>query len=155
LPIYLPDVNDEKRFAVLYDTADIVTISGTVGAQLMPGLELLGTISQSVYSLDNQEKAWHLPSTEVNVNATYSTLENKLLLKADLYVANGVPFKTETDTAENLKALLDVSVSGEYRLSPSFGVFLAANNLTNNKRERWQRYPSFGLNVMGGLVARF
>ena len=155
LPLYLPDANDPKRFAVLYDTASIVTISGTVGATLMKGLDLSATVSQHVYSLDNEEKAWHLPSTEMNVNAVYTTLEDKLLLKADLYVANGVPFKTETDTANNLKALLDLSVSGEYRITPSVGVFLQANNLTNNKRQRWQRYPTFGLNVMGGITARF
>ncbi|MBT8221410.1 MAG: hypothetical protein KJP00_16400 [Bacteroidia bacterium] len=155
LPLYLPDVNDTKRFNVIYDTVDIVGISGTVGAELIPGMMLSGTISQNIFSLDNEEKAWHLPSTELNVNASYITLEDKLLLRADLYVANGVPYKNALDQTDNLKALLDLSVGGEYRVTDGVGVFLQANNLTNNKRERWQRYPTFGLNVLGGIVARF
>jgi hypothetical protein len=34
-------------------------------------------------------------------------------------------------------------------------VFLDINNLLNNRRERWYRYPTIGTNFMGGFVARF
>lgn len=155
LPLYLPDPTDTKVFTVLYDTASIVTISGTLGAQILPTFSINGTISQNLFTLENQERAWHLPATEINVRGDYTALEGKLHLGAELYVANGVPFLQGDGSSDNLNALLDLSLSGEYRISDGIGVFLLANNLTNNKRERWQRYPTFGLNVLGGITARF
>jgi hypothetical protein len=35
------------------------------------------------------------------------------------------------------------------------GAFLDINNILNNKRERWYRYPMVGLNFMAGVTARF
>ncbi|MBK9015757.1 MAG: hypothetical protein IPM82_17780 [Saprospiraceae bacterium] len=54
-----------------------------------------------------------------------------------------------------LNALYDVSVGGEYWFVKKFGAFLEVNNLLNNKRQRWIYYPTYGINVLGGITARF
>ncbi|NRB49321.1 MAG: hypothetical protein HRU41_16710 [Saprospiraceae bacterium] len=143
------------RFDVLYDTATIFTIKGSASAPLFPGFALTGTVSQHIYSLDNQEKAWHLPAFSLNVGAAYTTMEDRLRLTGDFYLENGVPFRDSNGEAQNLNALFDVSVGAELFFTDNIGGFVKINNLANNTRQRFQRYPVMGLNALFGISARF
>ncbi len=159
LALYLTDFADPNnftyRFRVLYDDVSIFNLKGTLSAKPFDGLEVIGTLSQSVFDPTNQEKAWHLPTLEVNLAAKYLTMEDKLRVKAELFVQNGVPYIDETGKTDNLNKLFDVSVGAAYQFGENFGVFLDVYNLAANKRERWHRYPTFGMNVLAGLTARF
>lgn len=162
LALFVPDiitVNDTvsiPRFNVLYDTVNIFSISGTVSAPLFEDFELSGTIVQNFYSVSNQEKAWHLPALSLNVTAQYTALENNnLIFRGELFLENGVPFLNKDGEADNLNALFDVSVGAEYFVTDKIGIFGQINNLANNRRQRWQYYPVFGLNALFGVTARF
>lgn len=143
------------RFDVLYDTATIFTIKGSASAPLFPGFELTGTVSQNIYSLDREEKAWHLPAFSLNVGAAYTTMENKLRLTGDFFLENGVPFRDSDGVAKNLNALFDVSVGAELFFTDNLGGFIRLSNLANNTRQRFHRYPVMGLNALFGISARF
>jgi len=152
----LPDVFDTiPRFDVLYDTASIITLKGSVTAPLFRGFELTGAISQNFYTLDNQEKPWHLPALTVNVGGRYVTMEDKLVLRGDFFLENGVPYLNDDGEAETLNTLFDISLGAEYFFSEHIGGFLHLNNIANNRRQRWQHYPTFGINAQAGIVAKF
>jgi hypothetical protein len=148
-----------RRFNVIYDTVGIFNIRGAITARPIDKLEITGTISQNVYSAKTQKAAWGLPSLDVNVGAKYTVSEKGdqiAILKGSLFVQNGVPYKAKnTDGYSRLDPLFDVSLGGEYWFAKNIGVFLDVNNLLNLKRQRWQNYPNFGLNVLGGVTARF
>ena len=148
-----------RRFNVIYDTVGIFNIRGAITARPFDKLEITGTISQNVYSAKKQKAAWGLPSLDVNVGAKYTVSEKGdqiAILKGALFVQNGVPYKAKnTDGFARLDPLFDVSLGGEYWFAKNIGVFLDINNLLNLKRQRWQNYPNFGLNVLGGITARF
>jgi hypothetical protein len=143
------------RFDVLYDTASIVTIKGNVILPLFEGLELLGGVSQNIYTLDREEKPWHLPAFSLNAGAHYFTPDRKVDLRAELFLENGVPFLNSLGEADNLNALFDVSLRGEYHFTEKFGAWLEINNLAGNQRQRWFRYPTVGVNFLVGVSARF
>ncbi len=159
LAMFLPVDDREypvrKRFDILYDTVTIFNISGSVSLDLFKGLNITGLISQSVYSPKNEEKAWHLPALEVNGTVTYLTMDNKLKLIGELFVENGVPYKGKDGNAQNLNGLFDVSAGADFAIAKNFDLFVKINNLANNKRKRWQYYPTYGLNVLGGLTVKF
>ena len=155
LALFLPEEMDTRMFMVLYDTAQNVYISGSAGIELWPGFDLNGTVQHNFYTLDNEAKAWHLPNLELSANARYRLLEDRLALRADLFMANGVPYRTETDDADRLGALLDLSVGAHYQILNRVGLWAQVNNLTNNRRERWQRYPTFGINGLAGVLIKF
>jgi len=46
-------------------------------------------------------------------------------------------------------------LGAEYFFSKNIGAFLQVNNLANNRRQRWQNYPTLGLNALVGVTARF
>lgn len=143
------------RFDVLYDTVNIVNVTGSLTFPILKGLEVLGTVSYNVFDTKNEEKAWHLPSLTLNGGVRYRTLEDKLLVKADMFLENGVPYRTEGGDAKNLNALFDISLGADYFFTENIGGFIQVNNLANNRRQRWQYYPMFGLNALIGITARF
>ena len=119
-----------------------------------------GAVSQSFFSLDREEKPWHLPAFNVNVGARYTTTldakkETKLILRGDFFLENGVPYRDDDGNAQSLNGLFDISLGADFFFTKNIGGFVQVNNLANNKRERWHRYPTFGINAMLGIVARF
>jgi hypothetical protein len=156
LALFLADTAEEfRRFTTLYDSVSIFNIRGTVTMRLIKRLELTGTISQNIYTTQTQERAWGLPSLDVNVGAKYTLITDKAFARGNLFVQNGVNYRNAQGQADRLGALFDLSLGAEYWASKNFGFFFDVNNLLNNKRQRWFNYPIYGLNIMGGLSARF
>ncbi len=160
LALFSSDSTDQyRRFNVIYDTVGVFNIRGAITAHPVDKLEITGTISQNVYSAKKEKAAWGLPSLDVNVGAKYTAFQQGdqlALVKASLFVQNGVPYKAKNaDGFSRLDPLFDVNIGGEYWFAKNIGVFLDINNLLNLKRQRWQNYPNFGLNILGGVTARF
>ena len=155
LALFLTSPDDTIRFNVLYDDVDIFNLQGTLNAYPIKNLMVTVTLGQNFYSLDNEEKAWHLPALDFNAGARYTTLEEKLTLKAELFVQNGVPYRDLQGNVDNLNGLFDLNLGAEYQINKNFGLFFDLNNLVSNKRERWFRYPTYGLNILGGITAKF
>lgn len=153
--LFLPDSADTRRFTVLYDTVRNFYISGGAGIELLPGMELSGTVLQNFYNLNRQERAWHLPGLELNASLRYVLLDKRLVLRGDIFMADGIPYRQADASSGRLGGLLDLSFGGHYQILRRLGAWVQINNLTNNKRERWQRYPSYGLNVLAGVQLRF
>ena len=155
LPLYLNDLTDPKRFQVLYDTANIFYVSGLAGFDLTKDLTLNLSMTINKFDLENEKRPWHIPTTEFNVAATYKTLKDKLFLKAECYVSDAVYFKNAMGDAEQLNSLLDLSIGAEYFFTKNIGVFADINNFASNRRVRWNGYPNYGLNLYGGVSAKF
>jgi hypothetical protein len=148
------------RFKVLYDDVNIFNVQGTVKLSPIKNLTITGTLSQNIFKLDStatshQTSAWGLPEIEGNFGAAYSLLENKATLKASFHTADRIAFLNETGSREKSTTLLDFNIGCSYYFTKNIGVFLDINNILNNKRERWYRYPTVGTNFLGGIVARF
>lgn len=145
-------------FDVIYADADVVNIGGSLTARPMKNLEVTGTINQNIYKINAiNTEPWHLPATDINVQALYTSLDGKLLGKAQFFFQNGVQYNERFGLGRfgRLNRLYDISLGAEYRFGENFGVFLDLNNLLNNERQRWVNYPTYGINVLGGITARF
>ncbi len=142
------------RFDVLYDDANLITFQLSAMVPLFKNFELSGMISQIIYTMDREDKPWHLPSFTVNAGARYRMFNEQLLLHADFYLQNGVPYLTREGDDANLNALLDLSVGAEFYFLENLGAFAHVNNLLSNRRERWNYYPVLGTNFRVGLSAR-
>jgi len=142
------------RFDLLYDNANLVTFQLSAMVPLFKNFELSGMVSQIIYTMDNQQRPWHLPAFTVNAGARYRMFNEQLLLHADFYLQNGVPYLTREGDDDNLNALLDLSVGAEFYFLKNLGAFAHVNNLLSNRRQRWHYYPVLGTNFRVGLSAR-
>ncbi|MDX1939974.1 MAG: hypothetical protein SFU99_05435, partial [Saprospiraceae bacterium] len=155
LALFLTNQDSIPRFDVVYDTAKIISIHGSLTFPVLKGLEVTGAVTQNFFTLEREDKPWHLPSLTLNGGIRYTTLEGKLLVKGDLFLENGVPFLNRDGKSENLNALFDISLGADYLFTENIGAFIHLNNLANNRRQRWQYYPTLGLNALIGVTARF
>jgi hypothetical protein len=144
-----------RTFKLVYDDGNIISIGGSLKANITKAVELVGTANYNIYDMKNEIKAWHLPALEINGALIMKFLDNKLRVKSQVFIENGVPFRLEDGTSDNLNSLFDLSFGAEYAITENFGAFFDINNLLDNERQRWRFYPTYGLNVLVGLTARF
>jgi hypothetical protein len=143
------------KFDVIYDDGSQIYIQGTATLPLVEDLDLNATLTQRFYSMENEDKPWHLPSLSLNAAGIYTLPTLPLQLRADLFIENGLPYETAEGGTDHLNALLDLSLNAEYTFNETFGAWVRVNNLLNNKRERFFQYPTIGTNFMVGATAAF
>ena len=151
-------VEDSLTFSAVYTDANVTYLKGAVTMEIAKDLELTAMFVQNIFSMKDSlvSKPWGLPSTDLNAMVKYRVLDRKLGLKGQMFFQNGIPYVNPiTNKNDKLGALLDISFGTEYNINDKFSVWLDVNNVLNNKRQRWYRYPSFGTNVIGGLKVKF
>ena len=158
LPLYLTDPDARtaaRRFDVLFDNVNTWNFQASATAAVLSNLEVLAAVNTNVYDLETQEKAWGLPAVTINGAVIHTTLDDKLQLRGDLFLQDGIPFQEDDGTVVTLNRLLDVSLGAEYAVNKNFGAWLRLNNIANSRYERWQNYPTLGINVLAGIAAKF
>lgn len=156
MALFTPDYTDiPTRFQVLYDTVSIIyakaNLQTTIAEQLTLGL----SAGYNIFDAKTELEAWHIPSIETNLSATYRSLDQKLRVRGEVFFTGGVPYLTQNQEVERLNALFDVSVAVDYFFTEKFGAFVHLNNLAGNRWRRWYNYPTYGINALGGIMFRF
>ncbi len=156
LALFANNPLDTIRFDMVTDSVNVFNIEGTLEANPRKDLRVLVTLSQNFFDTKSEAAAWHLPNTQFNVGAYYTTLRNKLVVSGELFIENGVPYRKIGSNAEDrLGGLVDLNFGANYKMTKRIGLFLNLNNVLNNKRERWKGYETYGFNVLGGVTAKF
>ncbi len=143
------------QFQITYDDGSIFTLQASGTMEPIKNLKVNASVAQRVYNLENQEKAWHLPSFSLNAGADYKLEKQNVTFGADLYLENGLPYQDAAGEAQTLSPLIDLNLNGEYGFSENFSAWLKVNNLLGNNRERFVQYPTIGLNLLVGVSAKF
>jgi hypothetical protein len=149
------ETDEPTRFKVLYDSAKIVNLQGSIKLVPIKNLTVTGTLSQNIYKMAKESNAWGLPGLEGNFTGKYTLLDNKVAVKTEIYIADKIERLAADGTSGKDGALVDVSLGGSYMVAKNFGVFLDINNILNNKRQRWHNYPNYGTNILVGVQAKF
>ncbi|MBP7184572.1 MAG: hypothetical protein KBA06_03610 [Saprospiraceae bacterium] len=155
LAMFLQDETDSRYFKPIFDTVSIITVQGSLTFFVLKDLDLKATLSNNIYTPKNEKSAWGLPTFESDFRATYHLMEEKLLINGNMMIATGVSYKAADDSKKLTTSLFDISLGAEYWFIKNIGAYIQFNNLLSNKNERWLGYPRYGLNILGGVVAKF
>ena len=155
LALFVQDERDIRKFQPLYDDGKVFKIEGEVKATFFERLNVGLSAAKMFYSMDTELKAWHLPGFEGRLHATYTLLDGKLRLRADMFSQTGIWYIRDDGFGDTLSPLFDISVGGDWFFTENFGAFIMLNNVTGNNRERWYQYPTIGFQPMGGIMVRF
>ena len=153
--LYLNKETDRRYFRALADDVDVLSIGGTVKADVTSYLSAAVSINQNIYSLEVEAEPWHLPSFEANASVKFISPNQKILVKGELFLEDAVPYINELGEVAQTSTLFDINVGAEYFVTKNIGLFVDLNNLAASERQRWSQYPQLGLNVLGGVTARF
>ena len=167
MPFFVNDTiwSNENRFDVFYDDGRSLAISGQLVYKQNDDLNIFATLDLIDYNLDVFEKAWHKPNSRLTIGAVYD-YHNKLLSRLDVYIVGKRPVKSlipldGIDPAEDgsyetsVKGYADASLSFEYRYTKRLSAYLQFNNISGGKYQRWYRYRTQPLQVLGGFTYSF
>jgi hypothetical protein len=163
LPLFVVDTNKElgidlgNKFTVIYDNANVFHIRGEIGWQKAEKIYLRVGGDFWNYDMKTEMKAWHKPYFDIFMNFRYN-IASKFIITADLYAYSDRWAKRYTATTvapEKMKAYLDGNIGIEYRYSKILSAFLNVNNIGSSRYQKWNNYPSYGINILGGVTYAF
>jgi hypothetical protein len=155
-PLFLNQLGDGKAFDILYTNMNALKLSGELNYTFQEKFSLLASASYSNFSkLDAVTDAFGLIPLEATAGLIWKPIGD-LQVKADLFYRSGSLYRDSFSlTSRRLSSAVDMNLGVEFGLMPKLNLWLQMNNLFNNTYQRWNQYPVFGFNVMGGVVYSF
>ncbi len=154
-----------NKFAVVYDSMNVMTIEGSLSYQMNEKLKIDGIGRFFSYETTNQAYAWNLPQLQFKVRGNY-VLNNKFIFNLDVTLETGrkalvydstiAGIVTENNQfAASLKTFADINLSTEYKFNKMITGFIQLNNLAAQRYLRWYNYPLTGFQILGGATFKF
>ncbi len=78
-----------------------------------------------------------------------------LWLKTDLFAWQGAKYVTKANNDERLKGAFDLNAGLEFKITKNINLWTQFNNVFNKEYQRWNQYPVYGFNFVGGVVFSF
>lgn len=155
LPLFIADTTPLRKYEIIYDAADILTVHGEVSFQLAEEFRIAAAANYYSYNLKDQVRPWNLPTLDAKLSASYIYNE-KLAINLNALYMNKRYGRVRNDSAEYLmKDIIDLNLGVEYRYNKFIALFLNANNLIGAPYQRWYSYPSYKFNILGGVTFTF
>ncbi|MEO7801684.1 MAG: hypothetical protein ABIR81_06780 [Ginsengibacter sp.] len=148
-PLYAKSfyISNESKMSNLHVHGDLSYIS-------QDKFTLSAALDLNTYTgLKDNAKAWHKVPIQLTGSARWNAFK-QVILKADLLGFGRVPALLADGSNIRLKGF-DVSAGAEFKVTKRFSAWLDINNILNRKYSRWNNYPVYGLNAIGGVVVHF
>lgn len=152
-----------NRFNVVFDTAKVLTLEGSISYQVKEKLKVDVLAKYLSYELNNNVRAWNLPSFQLVTRAQYN-LYDKFYVNLDFKLETGrsalvygpgtAVFEENLQYFQKMKNIYDFNLGLEYRYTKRLSVFLQLNNFISQRYQRWYNAPVHGFQVLGGLTFR-
>jgi hypothetical protein len=157
--------SNRNKFAVIYDTMNIMTVEGSMSYQINEKLKVDGIGRFFSYETKSQAFAWNLPQLQFVLRGNY-TLKEKFVFNVDMALETGRKALVFDSTIANvvvengqyaapLKTFADINLGFEYKYNKNISGFLQLNNMVANRYARWYNYSVMGFQVMGGVTFKF
>jgi hypothetical protein len=149
-------LSDGKSFYVRYQPEmNAVTISGELSYLVSDKINFTSGVQINSYSkLEAYAKAWGLLPLELHASLNWKIID-RLKFNSVLSTWSGAPYIKHSKETGTLGGAFDVGLGAEYSITKQWRVWAQANNLLNNKYQRWSQYPVYGTNFVGGIVFSF
>ncbi|WP_276132048.1 hypothetical protein [Polluticoccus soli] len=155
MPLFINDTAfDEKRFLVVYDRVTAIALQANVRYQIANTFSVGLSGTWTGYSTRTFHKAWHLPGVQLKGDLMVKPLP-KLAVTGYVMIMDEIYALAKGDQSEKLSTIADIGAGAEYSFIPRLSAFIQANNILNNKYERWRNYQAYGFNIFGGLRLKF
>lgn len=156
MPLFVNDTVSGKSFNVVNESRlQSIQLHAEIGIIQKEIFHLTtGATLNNFITLKDNARAWGLLPLEWNASLRWQLFKD-IWLKSDAFIWNGADFRTKTNTIDKMKFVLDLNAGVEFKVAKQFNVWFQANNLTNNKYQRWRNYETFGLNILGGIKYTF
>lgn len=154
MPLFRNDNLDGKSFIVVNESKmNDVQLHGDMSVVSQDKFTLTAALDLNTYTgFKDNANAWGLIPVQLTGSFRWNAFK-QVLFKADLFAFSQVPaLQNNVETKLNGT---DLSAGAEFKITKKFSAWLDLNNILNQKYQRWNNYPVYGLNVIGGIIAHF
>ncbi|MBL7732728.1 MAG: hypothetical protein JNM88_16240 [Chitinophagaceae bacterium] len=158
-PLFINDTSaagDGKSFRVVNESRiNVVNLGAEVGYNIHEKFSLITGLTFNQFTgFQDQAKAWGLVPLELKAAMRLLIIKD-LWLKTDLYAFRGAQYLKKDNTPERLAGAVDLSAGLEFRITKNINLWTQFNNVFNKEYQRWNQYPVYGFNFVGGVVFSF
>jgi hypothetical protein len=116
---------------------------------------ITGALDLNTYTgMHDNAKAWGLVPLKLTGSFRWNAFK-QVLFKGDLLAFSGAKALLKNGDEKTLKGGTDLSAGAEFKINKQFSAWLDFDNILNSKYERWNNYPVYGLQVIGGILIHF
>jgi outer membrane receptor protein involved in Fe transport len=76
-------------------------------------------------------------------------------LKTDMFAFGGPQYLKGDGSNGKLAGAIDLSAGLEFKITKNINLWTQFNNVFNKVYQRWNQYPVYGFNFVGGVVFSF
>lgn len=147
-------INDlRNQFFVIYDDVERINYYGEIATRAFPGLDVIMKANIFKYTLNLEEKAWHMPNFDLTISARYS-LRDKIIVSTDVFAIGKRYAKSYEPSVRmiELKNIVDFNLGVEYRYTKLLSGFVRLNNVGAARYYKWNQYPTHRFNLVAGFT---
>jgi hypothetical protein len=159
-PLLVNDTASGKSFRALNEPdLRMFSIGGELGYTVGEKFSVISNLSLNTFrkkDLDNNDQPWGLLPLEWKTSMHVQVLKD-LYANTTLYIFDG-PWsmtKTQPVKTKNLPVATDLSAGLEFKVYKNIKLWMQFNNIFNKEYQRWNQYPVYGFNFLGGVVFSF
>lgn len=158
-PLFINDTSrglGGKSFRVVNESRiNVLNFGGELGYTLKEKFSLLTGLQFNQYTgLRDNDAAWGLFPLELKAAMRIQVIRD-LWLKGDLFAFTGPQFMRWDGSKGRLPSAADLSAGLEFRITKTLNLWTQFNNIFNRSYQRWNQYPVYGFNFVGGIVFSF
>ncbi len=155
MPLFVNDFNEGNSFLIRNERKmNALQLHGDVSVVSQDKFTFTAALDANTYTgLKDNAKAWHLIPLQLTGSFRWNAFK-QVLVKADLFTFSGAPALLKNNTEKKLNGT-DLSAGAEFKITKKFSAWLDFNNIFDNKYQRFNNYPVYGLNIIGGIIAHF
>jgi outer membrane receptor protein involved in Fe transport len=147
---------EDRYFNVLYDSLTRITgLHAELNYKLQDDFTAGAALNINGYNTSTVSHFYHVSPLRLDVYGTY-VWDDKLTVKGEVFVFGPRPMGIDSvGEVVRQNAFVDVNLSGDYRITEGFSVFLAVNNLLNTQYQRWRGYLERRIDFNAGITLAF
>ena len=158
-PLFINDTasgSDGKSFRVVNASRiNVMNFGGEIGYNVEEKISVISRLSFNQFSgIIGQEKAWGLLPLEFTTSLRLQVLKD-IWIKSDLFAWSGPRYLRQDGTDGKLSGAFDLNAGLEFKVKKNISIWTQFNNVFNKEYMRWNQYPVYGFNFVGGVIFTF
>jgi hypothetical protein len=158
-PLFINDTSaagDGKSFRIVNaKRINVLNLGGELGYNVEEKFSIISSLTFNQFTgLQGTKKAWGLLPMEWNTALRLQIIKD-LWLKGDLFAWSGPKFLEKDGGVGTLAGAFDLNAGLEFRITKNINLWSQFNNILNKEYQRWNQYPVYGFNFVGGIIFSF
>ncbi|MCB0697420.1 MAG: hypothetical protein KDC07_08650 [Chitinophagaceae bacterium] len=156
MPLFINDTaSDKKQFLAIYDPkVNALGLQAAIRYQVAQTFSIGFNAQWMNFYNKTYTQLWHRPGVTFTGDVQAQPMK-KLTINAYISFIDELYALDNNNRTLKLNSILDMGAGAEYEIIDRLNIFVQANNLLNNRYQRWYGYNAYGFNIFGGARLKF